>query len=80
LVLYKNINVKLCVFTPSAVVIHINRYILQLIIIIYWTKIILQFCKWQYHWTNKYKEGTWIACVSASLSRSWTFQGTSHVN
>jgi hypothetical protein len=34
------------------------------------------------HWTNKLKKIPWIACVSrsASRSRSWTFQGTSHVN
>jgi len=34
-VLYKKINVTLSVFTHSAVVIHINRYISHLIIIIY---------------------------------------------
>jgi len=32
-VLYKKINVKLSVFTQSAVVIHINRYIFHLIIL-----------------------------------------------
>jgi len=36
-VLYKKINVKLSLFTQSAVVIHINCYILHLIIILYYT-------------------------------------------
>ena len=58
------INVKLSLFTQSAVVIYINRYILHLIIILYYTKIRLQFCKWQYHWTKKLKKEPWIVCVS----------------
>ena len=53
------------------------RYILHLIVLLQLTKIILQFCKWQWHWTNKYKERN-LNCVwtgvSASRSRSWAFQ------
>jgi len=58
-------------------VIHVNSYILHLTIILYYIKIILQFCKWQRIWTNKFKEinlnCVWIS-VSASRSQSWAFQ------